>query len=70
VRTSVAAHWAALEDHFQRHAKLMDRFKQAGPDAVRRMWSSQTNEDGNHLSQFERHALIERHCELFGTQPD
>jgi hypothetical protein len=34
------------------------------------MWKSQTNEDGKHLSQFERDALIERHCELFGTWPD
>jgi len=34
------------------------------------MWKSQTNEDGKRLSQFERHALIERHCELFGTWPD
>ena len=69
VRTSVAAHWAALEDHFQRHANLIDRFRQASPDAVRRMWSSQTNENGDHLSAFEREALIERHCELFGTWP-
>jgi len=49
VRTSVAAHWAALDNHFQRHAKLIDRFRQAGPDAVRRMWSSQTNEEGKNL---------------------
>jgi len=34
------------------------------------MWKTQTNEDGVHLSQFERDALIERHCELFGTWPD
>jgi hypothetical protein len=35
-----------------------------------RMWMSQTNEGGDHLSEFERKALIERHCELFGTWPD
>jgi len=38
--------------------------------AVAPMWKSQTNEDGKRLSQFERDALIERHCELFGTWPD
>jgi len=26
--------------------------------------------DGEHLSQFEREALIERHCELFGIWPE
>jgi hypothetical protein len=36
---------------------------------VRRMWASQTNEDGTPLTQFEREALIERHCELFGVWP-
>jgi hypothetical protein len=34
------------------------------------MWRSQTNERGSPLSKFEREALIERHCELFGTWPD
>jgi hypothetical protein len=70
VRTSVAAHWAALDDHFQRHAKLVDRFRQCGPDTLRRMWKTQSGEDGVPLSQFERDALIEHHCELFGTWPD
>jgi hypothetical protein len=37
---------------------------------VRRMWHTQRNEDGWPLSQFEREALIERHCELFGTWPE
>jgi hypothetical protein len=36
---------------------------------VRRMWKSQTNEHGEPLTQFEREALIERHCELFGMWP-
>jgi hypothetical protein len=34
------------------------------------MWISEINEHGECLSQFERDALIERHCELFGTWPD
>jgi hypothetical protein len=34
------------------------------------MWRNQTNEGGNRLTEFEREALIERHCELFGTWPD
>jgi hypothetical protein len=34
------------------------------------MWRSQTKEDGERLSKTERDALIERHCELFGTWPD
>jgi hypothetical protein len=37
---------------------------------VVRMWRSQTNEAGDRLSKFERDALVERHCELFGTWPD
>jgi hypothetical protein len=70
MKLSVAAHWAALDDHFRQHAKQVERFRHAGPKAVRRMWTSQTNEEGECLSQFERAALIERHCELFGTWPD
>jgi hypothetical protein len=34
------------------------------------MWRSQTKENGKRLSKTERAALIERHCELFGTWPD
>jgi hypothetical protein len=64
------AHWAALNAHFRHHAKLVRHFRDAGTDAVVRMWKNQTNEYGKHLSQFERDALIERHCELFGTWPD
>ena len=70
MRKSLAAEWAALEGHFEHHAKLVDRFRRADRDAVVRMWMSQTNEGGDHLSEFERKALIERHCELFGTWPD
>jgi hypothetical protein len=69
VGTSLIAHWAALEEHFQRHAQVVGHFRNAGPEAVVRMWNTQTNEDGDHLSRFEREALIERHCELFGTWP-
>ena len=68
--TSLAAEWTALVDHFEHHAKLVDRFRAADRDAVLCMWRSQTNEGGNPLSEFEREALIERHCELFGTWPD
>jgi hypothetical protein len=67
---TLAAQWAALDEHFQNHAKLVERFRDAGPEVVARMWMSQTNEGGHSVSQFERDALIERHCELFGTWPD
>lgn len=67
---SVAAEWAVLVRHFAYHARLLDHFEQAGPAAVVRMWRSQTNAAGKCLTQFERDALIERHCELFGTWPD
>ena len=69
VKRSVSAQWAALDDHFRHHAKLVNRFRHADVHAVARMWKSQTNEDGKRLSPFERDALIERHCELFGTWP-
>jgi len=32
--------------------------------------TTKRNEHGIPLSQFERDALIERHCELFGTWPN
>ena len=67
--TSLAAQWAALEEHFQRHAKLVARFRETGRDAVVAMWKNQINEDGTPLSEFEREALVERYCELFGTWP-
>jgi hypothetical protein len=69
VKASVAAQWAALDEHFRHHAKVVDRFRYVGPDAVLRMWASQANENGMRLSQLERDALIERHCELFGNWP-
>jgi len=70
MQRSLVAEWAALAGHFEHHAKLVDRFRSADRDAVVCMWRSQTNECGNRLSEFEREALIERHCELFGTWPD
>jgi hypothetical protein len=70
MKLSVAAQWAALDDHVQQHAKLVERIRSARADAVARMWKYQVNEDGVRLSQLERHALIERHCELFGTWPN
>jgi hypothetical protein len=68
--SSLAVQWAVLEHHFQHHARIVHRFRDTGRDAVIRMWSSQTNEDGERLSQFERDALIERYCELFGIWPE
>src|SRR5262245_51388295 len=67
--TSLAAQWAALEEHFRCHAKLVTRFRETGREAVVEMWENQINEGGAPLSEFEREALIERYCELFGTWP-
>jgi hypothetical protein len=62
-------YWEALDRHFCHQAQQLDRFRRAGRGAVRRMWVRQTNERGEPLSPSEREALIERHCELFGTWP-
>jgi len=70
VKASVTDEWAALDHHFKRQMGLLHRFKNANANSVRWMWKHQTNEAGNHLTQFEREALIERHCELFGTWPE
>jgi hypothetical protein len=64
-----AAVWRQLEDHFQLQAQVLRRFAQARPSAVRRMWRSGTNDVGERLSAFEREALVERYCLLFGNQP-
>jgi len=69
MKASVAGHWAALDDHFQHHVRLVDRFSDADAEAVVRMWLSEINEHGDCLSQFEREALVERYCELFETWP-
>jgi len=67
--TATAGQWALLEEHFRYHAALVDRFKNADSNTVVRMWANRTNEAGEHLSQFEFDALVERYCELFGNWP-
>jgi len=69
VREMASFDWLALHAHFAHHAQQVDRFRSANRGAVRRMWKRQINEDGEPLTQFEREALIERHCELFGIWP-
>jgi hypothetical protein len=69
VHKSTDALWHTLALHFANHIQQVERFRNLGRGAVRRMWASQTNEGGEPLSQFEREALIERHCELFGVWP-
>ena len=66
---SLAAQWADLDEHFQRHARCVARFRETGRDDVQAMWEKGINEGGTPLSEFEREALIERYCELFGTWP-
>ena len=61
--------WASLERHFAHHARLVARFRSFGPVAVARMLREQRNEAGAPLSRDEREALVERHCELFGSWP-
>jgi hypothetical protein len=61
--------WQQLEDHFRAQAQLLQRFAQATPSAVVHMWTAGTNELGEPLSAFEREALVERHCLLFGHWP-
>ena len=62
--------WTLLDEHFRHHARLVNRFRGAGPAEVVRMWTSRTNEAGEPLSQFDRDALVERHCELLGSWPE
>ena len=64
-----AAVWQLLEDHFRLQAQVLQRFAQASPSAVLSMWKTDTNELGEPLSAFEREALVERHCLLFGHWP-
>ena len=61
--------WQLLEEHFRHHARLVNHFRHADAHAVVAMWKAGTNETGARLSQFERDALVERHCELFGHWP-
>ena len=69
MENSVCACWLALDTHFAYQAQQVARFRGTNRSVVRRMWKTQTNEHGQPLSIFERKALIERHCELFGTWP-
>jgi len=62
--------WIGLEQHFCHHATLVERFRQADRSSVAGMWRSARNELGQPLSPFEREALIERYCELFGVWPE
>jgi hypothetical protein len=34
MKASIAAQWTALDTHFERHARLVDRFREAGREAV------------------------------------
>jgi len=63
------AQWNELETHFRHQATLVRRFERANAQLILRMWKTNRNEFGHPLSSFEREALIERHCELFGTWP-
>ena len=67
--SSSATTWAHLQEHFRFHKLMLNRFERAGPAAVVRMWKTQTNELGVPLTAFEREALGERHCLLFGVPP-
>jgi hypothetical protein len=62
--------WQLLEEHFRHHARLVNHFRHAGAHTVAAMWKTGTNEAGARLSQFERRALVERYCELFGYWPE
>jgi hypothetical protein len=42
VNRSVVFQFALLDHHFKEHAKLVNRFREAGRDAVVRMWRSQS----------------------------
>ena len=61
--------WEQLDAHFRLQARVVRRFEHAGAAAVRRMWMTGKNELGEPLSAFEREALVERHCALFGNWP-
>jgi hypothetical protein len=65
-----AAELERLETHFCKHVAVVERFRRANRSAVLRMWREGTNERGEPLTAFEREALVERHCELFGSWPE
>jgi hypothetical protein len=66
---SLVGEWERLERHFRRHRLVVKRFAGADAATVARMWKTGTNDSGKRLSNFEREALIERYCELFGCWP-
>src|SRR3954451_23470461 len=62
----------ALRQQFERHCynlALEDRFADAGPSQVLRMFREGVNEKGKSLSQFEFEAFCERWCAVFGEPP-
>jgi hypothetical protein len=65
-----AREWRLLEEHFRYHALVVDRFKDANAATVVHMCNTETTEKGECLAQFDREALVERHCELFGRWPE
>jgi hypothetical protein len=67
--TACVRAWSELQEHFRHHAGLVRRFRRADAQAVARMWNTGRNEFGQPLTSFEREALTERHCELFGDWP-
>jgi len=62
--------WQLLEEHFRHHARVVKHFRDTNAAAVVAMWNTGTNAAGERLSQFERDALVERHCELLGHWPE
>jgi glutathione S-transferase len=65
----LAREWERLERHFRRHRLAVKRFAGADAAAVAQMWETGTDA-GKRLSNFEREALVERYCELFGCWPE
>ena len=69
---AIAAEDEALQKEWEHHCyngALEDRFKEAGPAEVLRMFKDGVNEKGHPLSQFEFEALCERWCAVFGELP-
>lgn len=65
----LAAKWEAqYEEHLQA-AAIAERFTDATPAEVIRMYESGRKEKGQKLSQSEFAALVERWLELFGAYP-
>jgi prophage regulatory protein len=69
---AIAAEDEAWRVEWERHCyniALEDRFKEAGPAEVLRMFKDGVNDKGKPLSQFEFEALCERWCVVFGEPP-